>query len=777
MARQSQIKRRLFQPDGVARVRHLLATNPELNRTDLADRLCDEFEFLDPRGQRQRSGCLKALRGLEAKGLFVLPASRSKTHSPPQPRRLDQKVPEPRSVPDRVDEIANLELVLVESEEQMRIWNQMLYDEHPLKAGPFVGRQLRYLIRSEHGWLGGMVFAAAALNLADRDRWIGWDFETRGVYLDRVVGMGRFLIRPSVHCQNLASWALGQSMKQLPKDFEARYGYRPLLVETFVDTGEYSGTCYRAANWIRVGASQGQGRQGQGNESNKTVKDIYVYVLDQGFREQLGLPEHSGLGPLPLDAGLDSETWAEQEFGGAPLGDQRLTRRLVTCAAVLGDNPMASFPGAADGDWPLVKGYYRLIDQPEDSEVTPENILLPHREQTVRRMQAHKTVLCIQDGSDLNYSGASACVGLGAIGTNQTGAQSRGLHLHSTYVVSEEGLPLGVLRGQCEAPTTRPKDDKRPARAIPIEEKETYRWIEGLDDCTTIAAQIPHTRVVVVMDREADFFELFDHWRQDPRVDLLVRAKHNRRTTDELQLFDGVRATEPRLRLSLHIGRQSARPKKSKQKARPKRPERTAEVAVRYQQVELRPPTGHSDKEPVPLWIVHVLEEEPPPGATPIEWFLLTTIEVASPGQAEHLLDWYCLRWRIEDWHRVLKSGCEIEELRNESAERIKRSLAIYMVIAWRVMLMTLLGRECPDLPPDILFSDIELEVLERIATRKRLKPPERLNDAVRLVARLGGHLGRKNDAPPGHEAIWMGYTKLRFMAMGYALARPSDPL
>jgi hypothetical protein len=151
-------------------------------------------------------------------------------------------------------------------------------------------------------------------------------------------------------------------------------------------------------------------------------------------------------------------------------------------------------------------------------------------------------------------------------------------------------------------------------------------------------------------------------------------------------------------------------------------------------------------------------------------------MEVTSTQQAERLLSWYGLRWRIEDWHRVLKSGCGVEELRNETAERIKRAVAIYMVIAWRVMLMTLLSREAPDLPPEVLFTDIELKVLAAFAkSRRDLKSPKRLGDAVHLVARLGGYLGRNRDPPAGHQVTWTGYMELCAMTRGYLLCSQTE--
>jgi len=741
-----------------------------MHRTALADRLCDDFGFVDAGGQRQRSSCLKVLRSLAAKGRVVLPAPQTQP-GPSRPRRLPEPVPAPQDVPDTAGQIRGLALVPVQSDAQMRIWNELLLTEHPRGAGPLVGRQLRYLVDSEHGWLGGLAVASAALQLHDRDRWIGWDVGTRRAELDRVVGLSRFLIRPSVRCQNLASRVLALALQRLPEDFEARYGYRPWLVETFVDTSRFAGTCFQAANWIRVGSTQGRGRQDAARQRDEPVKDIYVLPLVADFRQRLGLPAHSGRGPLPIAAGLDGEGWAQQEFGGAPLGDRRLSQRLVRSAQVQADHPGRAFSGVMHGDGAMVKGYYRMIDQPEDSAVTMDHILQPHREQTLRRIQAQRTVLCLQDGTDLEYNGLAACEGLGVIGKNQTGAQSRGLHLHATLAVATDGIPLGLLRAQCWAPTPRPEGDQRSSSQIPIEEKETFCWIRGLRDCRDVAAETPHTRLVVVADREADLFELFAEWRQDPAVDLLLRANHNRRTTEERKLFDAIQATAPRLRLELAIGRQSARPKRSKQKARPARKERTAQVVVRYQRLELRPPPYLKGQEPVALWAVHVVEEEPPAGAKAIEWCLLTTREITSPEQAEQCLQWYCLRWRIEDFYRVLKSGCQIEELSHDTAERLKRAIAINAVIAWRVMLMTLLGRATPDLPADLLFSDIELQVLQAFAkTRRDLKPPTRLHAAVHVVAKLGGYLGRKNDPPPGHQLMWEGYTVLRHMCSGAAL-------
>jgi Transposase DNA-binding/Transposase DDE domain len=439
-----------------------------------------------------------------------------------------------------------------------------------------------------------------------------------------------------------------------------------------------------------------------------------VYPLEKDFRERLGLVAGAGLGPLDPGDGLNGESWAQQEFGGAPLGDARLSERLVSIARGKAEKPGLAFSGVAEGNWPAVKAYYRFIDHPDEVAVTMAHILEPHRQRTLQRMKAQRTVLCIQDGTDLDYSSLAQCQGLGVIGTNQTNAQSRGLHLHTTLAVAANGLPLGVLHAQCVAPVWKSADDSRPSWSIPIEEKETFRWIEGLRETAELAAQMPQTRLIHVCDREADFFELFEEQCRHRRVDLIVRANHNRAILEQpYKLFEAVRQAPCQRKVQASVPYQSARPKLSKKKARPGRPSRQANLEVRYQRVQLCPPSYHREKGPIDIWVIHAVEACPPAGAEAIEWFVLTTVDIHSGEDAVQCLRWYCLRWRIEDWHRVLKSGCGVERIAHETAERIQRAIAINLVIAWRIMVMTLLGRQTPGLPADVLFSDLEIRVLD----------------------------------------------------------------
>ena len=398
---------------------------PEAHRTALADRVCADFGFVDARGRPQRAGCLKALRALERAGLIALAPART-IPGPRRTRGLGHALEPAQAVPAEVSQLVGLELVLVEDDAQRAIWSELMAREHPRGAAPLVGCQLRYLIGSSHGWLGALGFAAAALTLACRDRWIGWDAALRGQQLHRVVGLNRFLIRLGVVCRNLASHVLGRALRRLSGDFETRYGYRPYVVETFVERPRHSGVSLLASNWRYVGETSGRGRQDRGHAARETTKAVYLYALDADWRARLGL----GPAPSPSDAplapgeGLDAEHWAEHEFGGAPLGDQRRSRRLVDSAKRQAEEPMRAFTAVAKEDWPAVKGYYRLIDQPADSEVTPENILRPHRDRSVRRMRAQSTVLCIQDGTDVNFGSHPQTTGLGAGPSSSRARQS-----------------------------------------------------------------------------------------------------------------------------------------------------------------------------------------------------------------------------------------------------------------------------------------------------------------------------------------------------------------
>lgn len=718
----TSIKERLSTPETVTLVTDWLSGNKYETRTMLARKLCERLGLRDGKGDLRLAGTLKALRELEAEGYWELPEAKPHASGKWNPRRLDRAVAHPRDLPERVEQIEGLRLIEVNSadDEHLRIWNELMLREHPLHDCRLVGRQLRYLIGSAHGWLGGIGLGSSALYLESRDKWIGWDEDQRAEHHERVVNVTRFLIRKSVQCENVASHVLGLCARRAAKDFRRRYGLEPWLLETFVDQEQYAGICFQAANWICVGQTKGRGRNGSKKEG-KSIKDVYLYPLAGDFRSRIGVKAPKPVEPLAVESGLEAEEWAEQEFGGSELGHLQRTAQLVTVARNKGRQPSGSYTRACGGDRHAYKGYSRLINNKHQA-VNSQAMISGHRQQTIRRMANEKTALIVQDTMEMNFSTRLHCEELGLIGKNQTGAESKGLKMHSRLALNLQGLPMGVLGTQIYAAKPKPQG-KGKADDRPIEQKESYRWLETLQDAYAISAQLPGVRLVCVGDRESDIFELFDHRRrQGGAVDLLVRAKHNRCLENEEQkLFDHMAQGKPQGSATISVPRQREKKGKPSKPGRPSLPARNAQVEVRFREVTICAPQTPQlkDKKSVKLWAIYLYEKNPPPGATRIKWMLLTTLEVSSLKQALKCVRWYCRRWRIEEWHRVLKSGCGVLDHQNQTGETLARTISIDAVVAWRIMLLALLGRELPDLPCELLFNPWECKVLELIAQKK----------------------------------------------------------
>ena len=616
MYQQSQIRHHLTSPEGVARLQALMAGESFKNRSAVGHRVCEEFGFHDACGGVQLVGCMKVLRDLNDSQRIELPVS-TRAKRQVKARGLGYAVDAAEGVPGRVDQVSGLKLVVVRDEGLLRVWNELVGREHPKGAAVHAGAQLRYLIDSEHGYLGAIGFAASALTLRCRDCWIGWDQKQRCAQLNRVIGLSRFLIRPGVRCANLASRSLSLCLRRLSSDFKHRYGYRPYLVETFVVAPSHSGVSLRASNWTHVGETSGRGRR-SGNKACTTVKSVYIYELARDWRKRLGvLPQR--VAPRQTGEGLDIGVWAGNEFDGAPLGDLRLSRRLVKSASL--------------------------------------------QARTLQRMQNQTEVLCVQDGTDLNFADHGECKGLGLISKNKASAGTVGIHMHSMLALDEQGVPLGVPHIEYGS----------------IEDEKMLRWSRGLQECSAMAAELEGVRLVSVMDREGDCFELFVARRRLGNVELLVRARYNRSLGKGVaKLFDAIRTQSEQGRLEVFVGHRSARRSSRSQKAVSKQAARVAQVSLRWRQVQLPVPSRSElkDEPPMPLSLVHVQEIEAPAGVKSIEWFLLTTLPVNSRREAERVVERYRLRWRIEDWHRILKSGCKVEFLKHQSGDRIERATA-----------------------------------------------------------------------------------------------------
>lgn len=721
------IQEHLASPEVVTKIRDWLRRNKDGTRFALAKHLCNELALKDPRGQARLAGVQKALRVLESKGYWRLPRRREVYAGRWQPRRVKGAVAKPRGVPGRVEQVKGLKLVEVDSadEELFRLWNELMLSEHPLHDCRLVGRQLRYLIGSEHGWLGGIGLGSCALRLGVRDQWIGWDEPRRKAFQERLINMTRFLIRPKVRCENLASRVLSLCMERLGRDFKNRYGIEPWLVESFVDSERYFGGCYRAANWWYLGATAGRTRSGP-RRAVTSRKDVYLCELNPYWRREMGLVgEAERIEALSVQQAVDNQRWIEAEFGGVKFGHQDAERRLLRIVAAKAHNPSASYSECFAGHRHQLKAYYRFIGNKRQA-ICAEGILKGHRQKTLGRMKDQKRVLIIQDTTDLNFSDRLHCNGLGDVGTNQTGALSRGLKMHSSLAVGAQGLPLGVLATHIYA--SHFGADK--AQSRPIEEKESYRWLRTVQDLAEISKGIPQTQLIVVGDRESDLFELFDYRRRKARnIHLLVRAHYNRCLEDgSAKLFDHLKALPAMGKAQIEVPRQREKKGKRTKPGQIALPARQARVELRWGKVTVAAPaTAQTRHLPaLELYALLLFEPHSPKGAKALRWVLLTTVPIESRKQALRCLRWYTLRWRIEEWHRVLKSGCRIESHQHHSAEKLARAIAIDAVIAWRVMLLTLLGREVPEIPAKMIFAPWECTLLERL---QPLVAPETLRE------------------------------------------------
>jgi hypothetical protein len=457
---------------------------------------------------------------------------------------------------------------------------------------------------------------------------------------------------------------------------------------------------------------------------------------------------------MPSVRSKPAADWAEEEFGRCRLS-ARLTQRLMTIARDFWGRPQANIPEACENAT-KVNAAYRFF---ANDDVLFETLLQPHYAATEGRigeLDEGTVVLVPQDTTSLNYTALRGSIdGLGPIATTADGAQ--GLHLHSSLAMTVQGVPLGFLDAQCWARDPQEFGKKARRHALPIEDKESYRWIRSYGAVAQIQQRNPKIDLVSVGDREADIYELFEQAMREPDgPKLLVRAKHDRELQDEQQrLFETIRAKPVAGYQVVSLPRQK------------NRPARQAKLAIRFASVTLCPPQEKTHLPCLEVRMVLAQEEDAPEGAEAIEWKLLTTLAVDSFEQACEKVAWYTQRWGIEVFHRTLKSGCRIEDRQLGHADRLEACLAIDMVVAWRIYHMTKLGREVPEMPCDVYFEEAEWKALVAYSTKNPVPPdrPPGLRDAIRMVAKIGGFLGRKSDGEPGTQTLWRGLQHLDLMA------------
>ena len=462
-----------------------------------------------------------------------------------------------------------------------------------------------------------------------------------------------------------------------------------------------------------------------------------------------------------------------KELSGIDLGDKRLNRRSQLVLQGLSVDPQASINGSFDS-WSETHAAYRLFDNPQ---VTPQAILEPHYAATHERIRQHPVVLIVQDTTEYDFSKHpprdAACL---------TKPNRLGFYDHTHLAVAPEGWALGLVGSETFERAPESLGSTKNRSHLPIEEKESFRWLQGFRLARQISCECPETRIISVADCEADIYDIFLEAQigrdnpNSPTTDYVIRSKENRLLNERIpprehnsryavyrKLRDETRQEPVLCRKDIELPET------------PKRTSRNASLEVRARQVTLHHPKNRAGLAEVTCNVVYVQEiglQQPSPELKPddnklIEWWLLTSLPATTPAEVEQILDYYKARWTIEVYFRMLKTGCRVEQIQLEIMSRVKNCLAFYRIIAWYVLCLTHLNRYAPDQPCTTVFTDSQWQPVWRITTRKPLPPqPPTLGTLILLLARLGGYNNRPKEPPPGPQPLWVGLRRMHDFAL-----------
>jgi hypothetical protein len=478
-------------------------------------------------------------------------------------------------------------------------------------------------------------------------------------------------------------------------------------------------------------------------------------------------------------------TWAVEEMAGVDLDDARLNERVCRMLSDLGSRPTASIPAACGGRSEM-EAAYRFFD---NDKALPEKILEPHVARTRERAAAQKVVLCVQDTTEIDLTRPQMEVaGAGPLATDAR----QGCFLHLLEAFTPDGTPLGQVwsttwaRSGDSIKVPKVERDKR-RKLLPIEDKESFRWLEGLRQTRALAEACPDTACVCVADSEGDIYELFSEPRGEKNpAHFLIRLGQDR-ALEQDENDDGAaesRLIQDRVRqapvlFTAPVSVRAREPKvncEDRHTRRQPRQSRETTVEVRAASMTLRPPWRPDRKLPeVAVNVVWVREVDPPADDEPVEWILVTTLPIDTVEQVREIIEYYRVRWMIEIVFRTLKSGCRIEARRFERLDRLETCLAVYLIVTWRTLFVCRLARSADDLDCEVVFEPSEWKSVWMAVHRKRPpKKPPTLNEIVRLIAQLGGYVNRPNRKdPPGPQTVWLGLQRMRDLACAWETFGP----
>lgn len=436
-----------------------------------------------------------------------------------------------------------------------------------------------------------------------------------------------------------------------------------------------------------------------------------------------------------------------KDFPQLDFGDVRRNERFVTIINNVSSQPGASIP-KQNKSWYDTKATYEFF---KNQDVSIESLQKTVMHYGAMQVSGEMALLIAHDISNISYNDLQAD-GLGYLDNKE----GQGILCYSSIAATTEGLPLALLY---QRTWTRPfeelgKSYKRKQR--PFEDKESYQWYKAMSEVNSLLGQRIHK--IHIADREADVYELFFHAFED-NTDLLIRARHNRSLSNGSHLWDNI-AEQP-VAGTIHLDIPDATGKKKLK----------VEVEIRYHPVEiLRPHNNKNSYESVTLTAIEIKEANTDLDA--IHWKLLTTLEVNSLTEVLQCVKWYTCRWLIERFHYVLKSGTKIEQLQLKDAESLQKAISVYSMAAFRVMQLVYESRHHPAVNCEVILTKAQWQTLYILIHNNSQAPrqPPSLQQAVMWIGKLGGHLGRKSDGPPGLKTVWVGYQQLCHAASVYEL-------
>lgn len=461
----------------------------------------------------------------------------------------------------------------------------------------------------------------------------------------------------------------------------------------------------------------------------------------------------------------------ELEMKDLNLNDKRLNRRCLELIKQFQANPQASIPSALTFS-KQVKAAYRFFKNPK---VSFDKILAPHSAATITRCSSEKIVLVVEDTTEMDFTDNSILQDLPRLDH----LERRGFYCHTSLAINMDGNVLGIISNKFFERENDSIHKTRNYKQTAKEQKESYRWVEGIQKASKLSKKLENTKVVYVADRESDTFHcLYEAKKKETSCDIVIRSNRNRNTTIKIaksrgkkfrKIYDLLEELQPVGQITFQT--QGGHGKKS----------REVTQTIRYGTFTVKAPSNNIAEKysDISINLIMVKEIDPPKGYKPVEWILWTTLPVDTIEEVLEIIKMYCLRYKIEVFFKFLKVYCDVEELKLIEASRLKACVTLYMIVAWRLQHIQRLAKSKPDEPCTLTFTELEWKVVylwklqkEKLSFDQLPKQAPTQKEFIQILGRLGGHLGRKGDGEIGPKSICEGYAKMSGMVEGWELCQ-----